>query len=110
MGVAVFDLLTNKVKNITKFGIQPDFSDNRAIGDIVYIDDLIFSDTEIDINPFYNNNPKELKATDVKTNSVSLSWDVLPEVTSYDVFEGGVFYKNVTANSITVHNLNSFDI
>lgn len=109
-GVAVFDLLTNKVKNITKFGIQPDFTSNSAIGDIVYIDDLIFSDTEIDINPFYNNNPKELKATDIKTNSISLSWDVLPAVTSYDVFKEGIFYQNVTTNSITIHNLNSFDI
>jgi hypothetical protein len=109
-GVAVFDLLSNKVKNITMFGIQPDYTANAAIGDIVYIDDLIFSDTEIDINPFYNNNPKDLKAVDVKTNSISLSWDAIPAVTSYDVFKEGVFYQNVTANAITVHNLNSFDI
>lgn len=109
-GVAVFDLLTNKVKNITKFGFQPDFTSNAAIGDVIYVDDLIFSDTEIDINPFYNNNPKELKATDIKTNSISLSWDALPLVTSYDVFKEGVFYQNVTDNSITVHHLNSFDI
>jgi alpha-L-fucosidase len=110
-GVAVFDLLTNKVKEaIVTFGIQPDFTDNRAIGDIVYIDELTFSDTEIDLNPFYNSNPKELKATDVQTNSVSLSWDTVPLATSYDVFKEGIFYENVTTNSITIHNLNSFDI
>ena len=109
-GVAVFDLLSNKVKDIARFGIQPDYTSNAAIGDIVYVDDLIFSDTEIDINPFYNNNPKELRATDIKTNSISLSWDALLAVTSYDVFKEGIFYQNVTDNSITIHNLNSFDI
>ncbi|SHG81999.1 glucoamylase family protein [Flavobacterium defluvii] len=109
-GVAVFDLLTNKVKDVSTFGIQPDFTDNRAIGDIVYIDELIFSDTEIDIDPFYNNNPKELVTTDIQTNSISLSWDELPGITSYDVFKEGVFHQNVTRNSITIHNLNPFDI
>lgn len=109
-GVVVFDLLTNKVKDISAFGIQPDFTDNRAIGDIVYIDELTFSDTEIDINPFYNNNPKELKATNIQTNSLTLSWDPLQGITSYDVFKEGVFHQNVTANSIIIDNLNAFDI
>jgi hypothetical protein len=109
-GVLVFDLLSNKVKDITKFGIQPDFSDSRGIGDIVYVDDLIFSDSEIDINTFYNNPPQGLKANNVQTNSVSLSWDALPGATSYDVFKEGVFYQNVTTNSATVSDLNSFDI
>ncbi|MEA9411472.1 alpha-L-fucosidase [Flavobacterium sp. PL02] len=109
-GVAVFDLLTNKVKDITRFGIQPDFTDNREIGDIVYIDQLTFSDTEIDIDPFYNNNPKELITTDVQTNSISLSWDSLPGMTSYDVFKEDIFHENVTTNSVTINNLNSFDI
>jgi alpha-L-fucosidase len=109
-GVAVFDLLSNKVKDITVFGIQPDFTDSRAIGDIIYIDELTFSDTEIDINPFYNNNPQELKATNIQTNTISLSWNLLPGITSYDVFKEGIFYQNVTLNSITISDLNSFDI
>ncbi|MEN2401636.1 alpha-L-fucosidase [Flavobacterium sp. MC2016-06] len=109
-GVVVFDLLSNKVKDITRFSLQPDFTVNHAIGDIIYIDELTFSDTEIDLNPFYNNNPKELKATNIQTNSISLSWDVLSKVTSYDVFKEGVFYQNVTTNSVVITGLNSFDI
>lgn len=109
-GVAVFDLLTSKVKNISTFGIQPDFTDNRAVGDTVYIDHLTFSDTEIDIDPFYNNNPKELTATDIQTDSITISWDASPGITSYDVFKEGVFHRNVTTNSITIHNLNAFDL
>lgn len=109
-GVAVFDLLSHKVKDISGFSIQPDYTDKRAVGDVVYIDELTFSDTEIDMNPFYNNNPKELKVIDVETNSISISWDALPDVTSYDVYKDGIFYRNVITNSITIHDLNSFDI
>ncbi len=109
----VFDLESAGIPKgiIEVFGLQPDFSSSLAIGTITYVDDIMFSATETGDDSFSLRTPSGLKAQNVQTTGLDLSWLALQDAVSYDIYKDDVLLEqNVTGTTLNVTGLNEYSL
>ncbi len=108
----VFDLEAAGIPKgaVEAFGLQPDFSSTLTNGTITYVDDIMFCAMETGDDSFPSRIPSGLKAQNVGTTSLDLTWLAVKEAVSYDIYKDDVFLQNVTGTSLNVPELKEFSL
>ncbi len=108
----VFDLAASGVadKEVTVFGLQPDFCSPNTANTVVYVDEIMLSTSITGESGFSSYLPKDLAVGNVQQTSLDLTWATLQEAASYDIYQDNVLVGNTAATSYQVTGLEEFEV